>query len=216
MGGVKTEKDLIIPFSWEERHPILLDRMLYIPHPFDHQAKSFPFFEREQPVIIEFCSGNGQWIVERAQQNRGVNWIAVEKRFERARKIWMKIHNEGLTNLFVVCSEALIFTRYYAPMAKEIFVNFPDPWPKFRHSKHRLVRWEFLEEVQRILLPEGKATCVTDHPEYKNEMVREFEKCSGWKEILNGSEWPNFGDSFFKDLWERKGKTIHYLSYEKI
>lgn len=212
---MKTAKDLKIPFSWSERRPILLDRFFYIPAQFDHVEKSFPFFEDDKPVIIEYCSGNGQWIGDRAKQNPQFNWLAVEKRFERARQIWLKVHREGISNLSVVCGEAVVFTRYYAPPATEIYVNFPDPWPKLRHAKHRLVRAEFLKELLRIIQLGGKAICVTDHSAYAEEMAREFAKCPDWKLLFNVNEWPDYGRSFFNDLWIKRGRTINYLSYER-
>ncbi|MBU6447199.1 MAG: tRNA (guanosine(46)-N7)-methyltransferase TrmB, partial [Verrucomicrobia bacterium] len=66
---MKTAKDLIIPFTWHERHPALLDRFFYVPAQYAYSQKIFPFFEQEQPLYIEYCSGNGQWIGERAKQN---------------------------------------------------------------------------------------------------------------------------------------------------
>lgn len=165
--------------------------------------------------MIEYCSGNGQWIGERAKQNRQYNWIAVEKKFERARQIWLKIHRENLSNLTVVCGEGMIFTRYYAPLATEIYVNFPDPWPKLRHSKHRLVRAKFLQELLRIIQPGGKTTCVTDDANYAKEMAKEFAKCPDWRFLFNVNEWPDYGRSFFNDLWMNRGRKMHYLSYER-
>ncbi len=212
---MKTAKDLIIPFTWAERVPILLDRFFYIPGRFDHYEKEFPFFDQERPVIIEYCSGNGQWIGERAKQSPNINWIAVEKQFERARKIWLKMQRENLLNLCVVCGEGEIFTRYYAPQASEIYVNFPDPWPKRRHSKNRLVHSGFINELLDIVVAGGKATCVTDHADYALEMQREFTKCPEWKFLFFVNEWPDYGRSFFNDLWKQRGRTIHYLSYEK-
>lgn len=212
---MKTAKDLIIPFTWDERVPILIDRFFYIPGHFDHTEKRFPFFESEKPLVIEFCSGNGQWIGERARQNPHLHWIAVEKQFERARKIWLKMHRENLSNLCVVCGEAEIFTRYYAPQASEIYVNFPDPWPKRRHAKNRLLRADFLHDLLKIVPPQGRATCVTDHADYASEMQREFARCPSWKFLFCVNEWPDYGPSFFNDLWKQKGRTIHYLSYER-
>ncbi len=167
-------------------------------------------------MIIEYCSGNGQWIGARAKQNPQYHWIAVEKKFERARQIWLKAHREGLSNLQIVCGEGVIFTRYYAPQAAEIYVNFPDPWPKLRHAKHRLIRTPFLQELLRIIPFGGKMTCVTDDPHYAKEMGKEFAKCPQWKLLFHVHEWPDYGRSFFNDLWKEKGKTMHYLSYERI
>lgn len=213
---VKTAKDLIIPFAWPDRRPILLDRFFYVPGHYDYTPEMIPFFEKQQPIILEYCSGNGQWIGARAKQNPHLNWLAVEKRFERARMIWMKSHRENLPNLVVACSEGAVFTRYYAPKVAEVFINFPDPWPKLRHAKHRLVRAAFLQELLDIVEIGGKATCVTDDAGYAGEMRKEFEKCPHWKFLFTANEWPDYGRSFFNDLWRRRGRTIYYLSYERL
>lgn len=213
---MKTAKDLIIPFTWQERHPVLLDRFFYMPAKYEHTEKSYSFFEKEQPIVIEYCSGNGQWIAEKAKDFPHLNWLAIEKRFDRARKVWLKSFNENLPNLSVVCGEGLIFSKCYAPMAQEIFINFPDPWPKRRHAPYRLVRHEFLKTVSNIVISKGKATCVTDDATYARQMVGEFSKCPEWKLLFNGNEWPDYGRSFFKDLWVEAGRQIHYLIFERI
>ena len=212
---MKTAKDLKIPFTWEERYPVVVDRFFYIPGAYDYQKKSLPFFDDDKPIVIEYCSGNGQWIGERAKQAPGTNWIAVEKRFDRARKIWLLLHRENLSNLFVVCGEGLIFTRYYAPKAAEVYVNFPDPWPKSRHSKHRIVRREFIQELEEITLPKAKVTCVTDDAGYALEMAKEFAKCPSWQPLFHTTSLPDYGNSYFNDLWIQMGRTIHYLVHEK-
>jgi len=213
---VKTAKDLIIPFAWPDRRPILLDRLFYVPPIYQHVPLSIPFFEKEQPLIIEYCSGNGQWIGERAKQNPQFNWLAVEKKFVRARTIWRKIHRENIPNLVVANAEGAEFNCFYAPQAKEVFINFPDPWPKLRHAKHRIIRAEFLNGLLSIVERGGRATCVTDDSGYAEEMVKEFSKCPQWKLLFNVHEWPDYGRSFFNDLWLRRGRIINYLSYERI
>lgn len=212
---MKSAKDLLIPFTWRERRPILLDRFFYIPSEYSYSQEVFSFFVLQQPVIIEYCSGNGQWVGDQARQNPHCNWIAVEKKFERARTIWLKMQREPLSNLCVVCGDALIFTHYYAPPAREAYINFPDPWPKRRHAKRRLIKAEFLQAILRIVVRQGKVTCVTDDPIYAKEILQEFEKCSDWKFLFHRNEWPSYGGSFFKDLWIGKGRAIHYITYEK-
>jgi tRNA (guanine-N7-)-methyltransferase len=194
----------------------MLERLFYIPGDYEHVPKQFPFFTDDKPIIIEYCSGNGQWIGERAKQNPQFNWLAVEKRFERARKIWLKIHREGIDNLTVVCGDGLTFTKFYAPPAVEIYVNFPDPWPKLRHAKHRIISKEFLTELLRIVVPGGQAICVTDDEGYSKEMVQEFSKCPEWKFLFHLNDWPEYGRSFFNDLWLKRGKIINYISHEKL
>jgi tRNA (guanine-N7-)-methyltransferase len=213
---VKTAKDLIIPFTWTERRPILLERFFYMPAAYEYKREFIPFFEEEKPIFLEFCSGNGDWIAERAKQYPEFNWLAVEKKFIRARSIWLKIDRMELSNLTVACAEGATFARFYAPKVKEIFINFPDPWPKLRHAKHRIIRSPFLMSLLDIVEIGGRITCVTDDAQYAAEMEREFGKCPPWKFLFHVHEWPDYGRSFFNDLWIRKGRNIHYLCYEKI
>lgn len=225
---MKTAKDLRIPFTWAERRPILLDRFFYLPKSYDgHETwgtfdwSDSQIFGNGQSIAIEYCSGNGQWIGDRAKQNPAINWVAVEKRFDRARKIWLRLHRESLPNLYVVCGDAITFSRYYPKneSVEEIFVNFPDPWPKRTHAKHRLVRLEFLNELKRIVRVGGKATFVTDDPTYANQMLAELKKSPEWNAILSEpfytTEWNGFGSSFFFDLWKGQGRTIHYLPFAR-
>ncbi len=223
---MKTAKDLRIPFTWADRRPIVLDRFFYIPALYDKHEELGPidwrdWFGNDHPVYIEYCSGNGQWIGERALQNPHLNWVAVEKRFDRARKIWLKLHRENIPNLFVVCGEAQVFTRYYPPKGSvfHFFVNFPDPWPKHRHAKHRLIQKQFLEEAARIVVPNGKATFVTDDWPYASQMLAELQNCPPWNPLLPAphytKDWSDYGSSFFAELWKEKGRSFHFIPFEK-
>lgn len=213
---MKTAKDLKIPFAWEERRPILLDRFFYIPAEYAYSKVELPFFEESRPLVIEYCSGNGEWIGQRAMENPHFHWIAVEKKFARARKIWLKSYREKIENLLVVCGSAETFTEYYAPMAAEIYINFPDPWPKLRHAKHRLVQGPFLRSLSKIVVSGGRAVCVTDDSPYAAQMIEAFAQCPEWKFSFHVPEWPSYGNSFFKNLWIQKGHAIHYLSHERL
>jgi tRNA (guanine-N7-)-methyltransferase len=216
---MKHKSEFIIPFYGEQSRSALLKKCLYIPaHCHEHEPVAFswedPFvFEKPQPLIVEYCSGNGQWIGEMARHCPQFNWIAVERDFERARKIWLKIFRMQLDNLFVVYGEGLVFSRHYLPSAsvKEVYVNFPDPWPKRRHAKHRIIQKNFIDEMNRILSPNGIVTLVTDDVSYSEEMISLF---SSWKSLFDPAlyvtEWPEYGDSFFQSLWIKQQRIIRY------
>lgn len=198
--------------------------MLFVPTYYDrHQEWVFPgwedpsLFGNSNPVSIEYCSGNGLWAIEKAKQYPERNWVAVEIQFERVRKIWSKCQNEKLSNLLIVCGEALTFTRYYLPAScvQEMYVNFPDPWPKEKHAKNRLLQPAFVEEVARIIRPGGGATLVTDDPDYCEQMSRVMRENLNWKpsfpEPYYVTDWTDYGRSYFDTLWREKGRTIRYL-----
>jgi tRNA (guanine-N7-)-methyltransferase len=220
--------DLKAPFAWNARKVIIDDRILYAPSrcetydDFHLPSWSDPqLFGNANPIEIEYCSGNGTWIAAKAQANPQINWIAVEKKFVRVRKIWSKIKNFALPNLIVVCGEAYLTTRRYFPEGgfRAAYINFPDPWPKKRHAKHRLIHPAFVSEVARVLDPEGTFTLVTDDPDYSIRMIAEMNVNTAFRSHFPApffiTDMPNYGDSFFDSLWRSQGKTIHYHQYVK-
>jgi tRNA (guanine-N7-)-methyltransferase len=215
---METQKELKIPFVWEDRRPALLEKCLYLPshyHGDEHLGKGIwkEAFEKEQPLAVEFCSGNGQWIANVAKSAPHLNWIAVEKDFYRASKIWLRLMRESISNLFVVCGESLAFSRLYLPdhCIEDAWVNFPDPWPKRKHIKNRLIQKPFAEELGRILKQECSITLVTDDERYSDQMIDVF---APWKSAFAPSrfvtELSGYGTSYFHSLWCQKQRTIHY------
>lgn len=220
-------KDLKSNYSWKDRKPYIKDFVLYVPdYYFQHAEFSMPslqeIFGVDRPVCIEFCSGNGDWIVEKAKANPGKHFIAVEMLFERVRKIYSKRENLQLNNLLIVCGEALTFCHYYLKekTIEETFVNFPDPWPKLRHAKHRLLKSDFLDELVRILKTQGLLTVATDDHDYAVSTLDLLKNDRRWSSkhpdpyfLTNISD---YGYSYFDSLWRAKGKTIHHLQFHTL
>lgn len=206
----------------------IADRVFFVPERMeDYRSFAFPgwkdvaIFGTDQPVKIEFCSGNGTWIARRAQLDPQSNWVAVEKKFIRARKIWAKIKNQTLPNLFVICGEAhTVSTHYFLPNSvSEVFINFPDPWPKRRHAYLRLVKEPFVKELARILKPNGLLTLVTDDPDYSQQMIHELHKEASFTACYPDpfyiTNYPDYGSSSFDELWRSQGKAIRYHLFKK-
>lgn len=216
------------PGSWEDRHVILDDGVLSVPDYYnDFESFTFPGWEaptvfgRIAPVHVEFCSGNGTWIAEKAQAHPEINWVAVEIRFDRIQKIWAKKKNLHLDNLFIVHGEGLASSRHYFPegSVSAVYVNFPDPWPKKRHAKHRIIQAPFSEEVIRLLENGGCCTLVTDDPVYSEQMQEVMQAQKGLVDLFPeqgfSTEVKGYGSSFFYELWLDKGRTIRYHQYTR-
>jgi tRNA (guanine-N7-)-methyltransferase len=165
-------------------------------------------------VAIEYCSGNGEWVIGRAKEDPSTLWIAVEKRFDRAKKIWKKRGAEQLANLFLIYGEANAATNYFikSEAVDEIYINFPDPWPKRRHDKNRLIKSSFLDQLHRILKKEGRVTFVSDDYNYIQETRAVFSDHVGFIEEAKTFE---YGTSFFCRLWQEKGKEIYQLHFRR-
>ncbi len=221
-------EDLIPPFTRNERKTLIHDRIWYLPEPrLSENTFVFPgwehpsFFGNSNPVCIEYCSGNGAWIAEQALANPDINWVAIEIKFKRVRKIWSKIKNHQLNNLIVICGEAHRATEGYFPLActTGVFINFPDPWPKNRHAKNRLIQPRFVKELARIIRPKNAISFVTDDPDYSQEVIKIFlanpDFQSHYPTPYFSIEENNYGSSFFDELWRSKGKTIRYHRFIK-
>lgn len=220
---------LKFPFSSLKREIIVQDHVWYIPEK-NCPDYSFPFsgwntppyFDNDHPVCIEYCAGNGTWIANKALTNPHLNWVAVERKFSRVQKIWSKIQNLSLNNLFVVCGEGFQFTQRFLKPATihEVYVNFPDPWPKRRHARHRIIQAPFVEEIRRILQPNGRFILTTDDAVYSSQMIDCLRNNRGFESEFPSpyftTEWMDYGTSFFEDLWREKGKTIHYHAFKKM
>ncbi|MDE3056263.1 MAG: tRNA (guanine(46)-N(7))-methyltransferase TrmB [Verrucomicrobiota bacterium] len=220
--------ELRIPFSWEERRPVLLEKFFYLPSLYDgHENwQKIPWnddrlFGNDRPVALECCSGNGQWICQKAKEEPDLNWVALELRFDRARKIWGCLQRERIPNLFVLCGDARLFARHYLPKEtiSRLYVNFPDPWPKKRHAKHRLLQRPFVDEAAELLLSGAEGFFVTDDPPYANEIVTTLTTSPFWRALLPSPHYKcnpeDYGRSFFLDLWKQKGKSIHLIHFQK-
>lgn len=224
-----TAKDFKIPYTWQERHVVIENRIWFVP--VRPVKTGFVFtdwhtsglFSSAQPVAIEYCSGNGSWILEKAKEMPHINWLAVEKRFDRARKIWVKATNAGLSNLAVALAEGLDLTSQFIPdnSVSQVFVNFPDPWPKRRHEKHRIICPEFVCELTRVIQHEGKITLVTDDDDYSAIMIEEMQKSPHCTSDIGPPYFcqapDSYGTSFFDTLFRDLKRTIrmHLFSVHK-
>lgn len=220
-------KELLYPYKFENRHPVFLDGVLFIPDFFTdedlgyHKNFSCPDYSsrfNHPTIYIEYCAGNGQWIVEMAKRHPDVLWIAVEMKFQRVRKIFNRARAEHVSNLMIAFGMAEVFTKYYLPhkCISKVFVNFPDPWPKKKHAKHRLFQEGFLTDLKLGLKNSSTLTLATDDLPYMHEAVLSLSS-SGFKPSLNEPYFEpldaTYGYSFFGDLWEKKGKTNYQTHF---
>lgn len=221
-------KDLKFPLSWDQKTPAIFESILFLPQGYScHQNWGFlnwynsEVFKRQAPIHIEYCSGNGWWLIEKAKEYPEVNWIGVEKKFERVRKIWSKMRNFHLSNILIVYGDALTFTQNYVAdnSFQRVYINFPDPWPKKRHAKNRLLQEAFLAQLSKKSAPATQTVITTDDVSYVNQIVSAVASNETWDFLLENPfythDWGNYGASYFEQLCRAKGKKVYYLPFFK-
>jgi tRNA (guanine-N7-)-methyltransferase len=129
-------------------------------------------FPRNHALEVELGSGDGSFLARWAQSNPARNFLGVERLLGRLRKLDRKSRRLGLANLRLMRIEAAYFLDYLLPAGSTsaLHVYFPDPWPKRRHWKNRLINARFTESVARVLAPSGVVFLRTDDADYFAQM----------------------------------------------
>jgi len=177
-------------------------------------------FENNNPLIVEIGSGNGHFLVDYAFQKPDYNFIGTELLGGRAKKFYKKICKRELKNIAVYKGDARVFIweYLYDEMVNEFIILFPDPWPKKRHHKHRLIKEGFIKMLSRRLKKNGLISIATDHEEYRNWIIDEFKKVKELIQVyMDGySSYPEeYPSTLFLERFKDYGKEIYFMRYRK-
>jgi tRNA (guanine-N7-)-methyltransferase len=174
-------------------------------------------FPVQRPVEIELGAGDGSFLAAYAQSRRETNFIAVERLLGRLRKIDRKARRAGLDNVRLFRIEAAYFIRYLTPpgSARAIHIYFPDPWPKRRHWKNRLVTAEFADVLERALVGGGSVFLRTDDRAYFEQMLESFAGKKAFEKYDTPPDLLGFVTDFERTFQARGVSTLH-ASYRKI
>src|ERR1051326_2509453 len=142
-------------------------------------------FLNAQPLEVELGSGDGSFLVERARRMRNHNFIGVERLLGRIRKMERKAKRAGLENLRGIRIESAYFLEYLlAPQSTvALHIYFPDPWPKRKHRRHRLINGRFPALAHAALIPGGAVYVRTDDEDYFSQMEEVFAAAPGFEPI---------------------------------
>jgi tRNA (guanine-N7-)-methyltransferase len=136
------------------------------------------FDDPSRPLELEIGTGKGTFLAQQAALQSGTNFLGIEYAAEYFRHAADRVRRHALTNVRVLHADAGAFVRWRLPDAccRVIHLYFPDPWPKARHHKRRMVQDDFLRDAWRILEEGGELRVVTDHPGYWAWMEERFQR----------------------------------------
>ncbi|MEL6861795.1 MAG: tRNA (guanosine(46)-N7)-methyltransferase TrmB [Pseudomonadota bacterium] len=132
-------------------------------------------FEDAQAIWLEIGFGGGEHVSGQAAANSDTGILASEVFFEGVAKLLGQIEDQGLSNIRLWPEDGReLVTAVAAASVDRAFILFPDPWPKARHQKRRLIQPDFLNDLARIVKPGGRVRFATDVRSYADEALERF------------------------------------------
>ncbi len=142
-------------------------------------------FAKGNPLEVDVGSGKGRFILARAAEHPDVNYWGIERQYGRVYRTAKKAHKLGLQNVRLARVEAVngITTLLPDHSITTFYIFFPDPWPKRRHHRRRLICPPFMDLLDRKLIDNGCVHFATDHQDYAEVVTRCFAEDERFESI---------------------------------
>jgi len=167
-------------------------------------------FGREAPRTLEIGFGNGESLVALATEHPERDFLGIEVHRPGVGHLLLRIEELGLRNLRVVCRDAVEVLQGCIAEASldEVLLYFPDPWPKKRHHKRRIVQPAFVALVERKLKPGGVLRMATDWQPYAEHMLATAAQCAGLVNAAADGQYVERPASRPLTRFERRGQRL--------
>lgn len=183
-----------------------------VPHPVDWAAQS-PSMER---LVLEVGFGDGRYLASRAQAERASLLIGVDVSKGSLVRALRRVRRLGVSNARLArVSGHLALKQLFAPKSvDEIIVNFPCPWPKERHSHHRVLNRDFFALAANRLASRGEIALATDDDDYLAFALAEAEASRLFTARLE--EPPSLVlETKYAQKWREQGRGVHYVIFAR-
>jgi tRNA (guanine-N7-)-methyltransferase len=170
-------------------------------------------FGRRAPLHVDLGCGEGSFLCALAQRLPNKNFLGIERLLGRIRSSARKA--AGLSNVRLLQMESSYAVRYLLPAAavETFYLLFPDPWPKRRHHRRRIVTPEFLNSVHTALEISGVIYIATDDLDYFRKIKDIARSTSGFAIAAVDVELPPSG---FELIFRQKGAPIYSVALRKV
>jgi tRNA (guanine-N7-)-methyltransferase len=183
------------------------------------ERERFDFAQR--PVRLEIGFGGGEHLAHQAELHPDIAFIGAEPFVNGVAKLLALIEAKGLRNISIHAGDAReLFERLPDQSLEVIYLLYPDPWPKTRHHRRRLVSPENLQHFHRLLKPGGHFLFASDIDHYVQWTLFEMRKASGFSWLAEEpSDWrtpfPNWIETRYEAKAKREGRMPTYLTFRR-
>jgi len=171
-------------------------------------------------LVLEIGFGRGEYLRALAAAAPTVAHVGVDRSHRRVLKVARRIARTAEKNLRLVEANAAALVRDALDDASvaTCWINFPDPWPKLRHQRRRLIEPRFVAVLARRLARGGELHLATDHAGYAEQIDCAL---SGEPLLENAftapyvSEVPGRPRTAYEEMWRAEGRTLHFFTYRR-
>lgn len=188
---------------------------------FTEETQTLPnwkkIFNNKNPLIVEMGCGNGHFLTSKAIENKDLNYIGIDLKRNRMNRCREKQVKHNIENIAWICGEALqsLKTLFKNNSIKEVYMPFPDPWPKRRHHKHRMFNNDLVKLLRLKLKKKGKFIFITDYKEYFQANIKLIDNDKRFKLIvIDDANQLEFGISLFGEKWKKDNRD--FFAFELI
>jgi len=174
-------------------------------------------FPKSAPLIVDIGFGDGESLLQMASSHPQYNYLGIEVHRPGIGHLLMMLERLKIANVRVYCADAVdvLGTLIEDEVIQRVNVFFPDPWPKKRHHKRRLIQPEFVNLVARKLEFGGTLHLATDWPNYARSMRTAVTHSPLLRPIDNDSLVPSRPTTKYERRGRRLGHPVTDLAYSK-
>lgn len=175
-------------------------------------------FGRTGPVDVEIGSGKGRFLLELASTNPERSYFAVERAGKYHRLCCDRAERRGIANvrLLRTSAEDLLFRLLAPASVSNLYVLFPDPWPKKRHHKRRLLKPDVITAMNRALVPGGRLLVKTDHEGYAEVISEALAGATGFDDLDPTEAFAGLPLTGFESKYRVQGRPIFPFALRKV
>lgn len=169
--------------------------------------------------VLEVGPGLGHFLLELAEQNPDKQYVAIESQNKRFHRIAEKTEKRAITNVTVIkgYAQAVIPLWLEAGSFERVYVLFPDPWPKTRHARNRLLTTDFISILACMLKVGGELFIATDYLPYARWIIDAAEPVeslnNGGDLFCDQASVADYIPTIFERKWRSQGKRICYMKF---
>jgi tRNA (guanine-N7-)-methyltransferase len=187
----------------------------------DGVSSLYPELPKPLHLVVEIGFGRGEFLQELAKAELASAFLGIEYSRKRVLKLARRLARSELSNVRLLWLSAEEALRDHLPPASvaAFWINFPDPWPKKRHFRRRLIQPESVARMAACLVPGGALHVATDHPGYAEAIAEalgaEARLENAFAPSAYRSEVPGRTPTAYELEWRALGRSLFFFEYHR-